>query len=83
MTIFVKCEEFVLTWTGYGDDVIGHDRKLKNELPNTNFPQITMQKELGRYLLPVFRKKYKTVRHLKNIHLRYSKIHLRMPTHRA
>ena len=47
MTIFVKCEDFVLTWTGYGDDVIGHDRKLKNELPNTNFPQITMQKELG------------------------------------
>ena len=27
--------------------------------------RITMQKELGRYLLPVFRKKYKTVRHLK------------------
>ena len=24
-----------------------------------------MQKELGRYLLPVFRKKYNTVRHLK------------------
>ena len=24
-----------------------------------------MQKELGRYLLPVFRKKYKTVRRLK------------------
>ena len=24
-----------------------------------------MQKELGRYLLPVLRKKYKTVRHLK------------------
>ena len=65
MTIFFKCEHFILTWTGYGDDVIGHDRKLKNELPNTNFPQITMQKELGRYLLPVFRKKYKTVRHLK------------------
>ena len=65
MTIFFECENFVLIWTGYGDDVIGHDRKLKNELPNTNFPQITMQKELGRYLLPVFRKKYKTVRHLK------------------
>ena len=28
-----------------------------------------MQKELGRYLLPVSRKKYKTVRQLKNIHL--------------
>ena len=28
-----------------------------------------MQKELGRYFLPVSRKKYKTVRHLKNIHL--------------
>jgi len=52
----LKCENFILTWTGYGDDVIGHDRKLKNEPPNTNFPQITMQKELGRYLLPVFRK---------------------------
>ena len=65
MTIFFKCENFILTWTGYGDDVIGHGRKLKNELPNTNFPQITMQKELGRYLFPVFRKKYKTVRHLK------------------
>ena len=26
-----------------------------------------MQKELGRYLLPVFRKKYNTVRHLKKI----------------
>ena len=65
MTIFFECENFVLIWTGYGDDVIGHDRKLKNELPNTNFPQITMQKELRRYLLPVFRKKYKTVRHLK------------------
>ena len=65
MTNFLKIENPTITWTGYGDDVIGHDRKLKNELPNTNFPQITMQKELGRYLLPVFRKKYKTVRHLK------------------
>ena len=65
MTIFFKCKNSILTWTGYGHDVIGQDRKLKNELPNTNFSQITMQKELGRYLLPVFRKKYKTVRHLK------------------
>ena len=65
MTIFCNCENFGLTWTGYGDDVIGHDRKLKNELPNTNSSQITMQKELGRYLLPVLRKKYKTDPHLK------------------
>ena len=50
---------------GYSDDVIGHDRKLKNEMPNTNFPQISMQKELGRNLLPFFRKKYKAARHLK------------------
>ena len=28
-----------------------------------------MQKELGRYLLSVSRKKYKTVRHIKNIYL--------------
>ena len=28
--------KFAFTWTGYGNDVIGHDRKLKNELPNTN-----------------------------------------------
>ena len=26
-----------LTWTGYGDDVIGHDRILKKVQPNTNF----------------------------------------------
>ena len=54
----------IMVLTGYGDDVIGKDRKLKNELPNKNFSQITMQKELGRYLLLVLRKKkYKTVRH--------------------
>ena len=46
-------------------DVIGHYRKLKKVQPNTNLLNIRLQKELGRYLLPVFRKKYKTVRHLK------------------
>ena len=42
-----------------------HDRKLKKVHPNTNCLQITMQKELGRYLLPVSRKKYKTDHRLK------------------
>ena len=32
---------------------------------NTIFSLITTQKELGRYLIPVFRRKYKTIRHLK------------------
>ena len=66
MTNFLKIENPTMTWTGYGDDVIGHDRKLKKVQPHTNFAQITMQKELGRYVLPVFRKKkQKTDRHLK------------------
>ena len=46
-------------------DVIGHSRKLEKVQPNTNLLNIRLQKELGRYLLPVFRKKYKTVRRLK------------------
>ena len=65
MTNFLKIENPTITWTGYGDDVIGHDRKLKKVQPRTIFLQITIKKELGRYLLPVFRKKYKTDRHLK------------------
>ena len=65
VTSFRDFENFGITWTGYGDDVIGHDRKLKKVQPRTNFLQITIKKELGRYLLPVFRKKYKTDRHLK------------------
>ena len=65
MTIFIKNENPWFTWTGYGDDVIGHDRNLKKVQPNTNCLQITMQKELGRHLLPVSRKKYKTDHHLK------------------
>ena len=60
MTNFLKIENPTITWTGYGDDVIGHDRKLKIVQPQTNFLQITIKKELGRYLLPVSRKKYKT-----------------------
>ena len=62
---FHKNENPRFTWTGYGDDVIGHDRNLKKVQPNTNCLQITMQKVLGRYLLPVSRKKYKTDHHLK------------------
>ena len=65
VTSFLDFKNFELAWTGYGDDVIGDDRVLKKVQPNTNFAQITMQKELGRYLLPVFRKKYKTDLHLK------------------
>ena len=42
--VFSILKIFELAWTGYGNDVIGHDRKLKNELPNTNFPQITIKK---------------------------------------
>jgi len=42
------------TQAGYGSDVIGHDRKLKNELPNTNFPQITMQKKIRAISLTSF-----------------------------
>ena len=74
MTIFVKYGKFAFTWTGYGNDVIGHDRKLKNELPNTNSSEITVQKELGRYLSPVLRKKYKTDLHLKKYSPKTSKV---------
>ena len=61
---FSKLKILRFTWTGYGDDVIDHDRKLKKVQPNTNLPWITIKKELGRYLLPVLRKKYKTDHHL-------------------
>ena len=48
------------------DDVIGHDRKLKKVQPNTSFPEITIQKELDRYLSPVPRKNTKLNVALKN-----------------
>ena len=37
-------ENFAITWAGYGDDVIGHDRKLKKVQPLTNFLSITITK---------------------------------------
>jgi len=36
MTNFLEIENPTITWTGYGDDVIGHDRKLKKAQPHTN-----------------------------------------------
>ena len=46
-------------------DVIGHVRKLKKSYHFTNLLNIRLQKELGRYLFPVFLEKRKSKRHSK------------------
>ena len=60
----IYCGRFIwkiiypIWWRHY--DVIGHNWNLSEALPNTNCPNFMLQKELGRYLFPVSRKKFKT-----------------------
>ena len=63
--IFSNSKILNLTWTGYDNDVIGHDRKLKKSYHSTNLLNNRLQKELGRYLFPVFLEKRKSKPHLK------------------
>ena len=55
--VFPNSKILNLTWTGYDNDVTGCDRKSKKSYHPTNLLNFTMQKELGRYLFPVFLEK--------------------------
>ena len=47
LTIFFKIENFAITWAGYSDAVICHDRKLKKVQPLDKFSVDYNKKELG------------------------------------
>jgi len=57
MTTFVKVSKSRFTWTGYDDDVIGHDRKLKKALPDTKFCKEHDAKRIRSIALVSFEKK--------------------------
>ena len=45
--MFLNLKILKLSWTGYGDDVSGHVRKMRKFSCNTNLLNIRLQKELG------------------------------------